>query len=240
MAKSTRIWACLCVVGILLLPLVGCSGDDNPATETAGRPAKPAEPVDGSFVGRLPRGDAFVSVVAAPAAAGQEERDVELFVVDGSRISEWFSGSISDNAFVAKSDDGDAEARGKLSAKMVTGTVELPDGKTVRYTARRPGGAAGLYNLSVNPAGKLKGTSAAGLGVRGAIRLEEGTGTLRLADGRRLRFDIVEDSAGGLARLRPGDVWVIVLPDGEFRGAGKSRQSADDGGSAFFVHSRES
>jgi hypothetical protein len=239
-ARRIGIWACFGVVAVLAVPLLGCSGDEAATTETTETRPTPAEPVDGSFVGRLSRGGGFVAVVAAPAAAGEEERDVEVFVVDGSSVSEWFSGPISGNAFVAKSTDGDGEARGKLTANTVTGTVELSDGDEVRYTARRPGGAAGLYGLSVTPAGKLEGASAAGLGVRGAIRLDEGTGTLRLADGRRLRFEVAEGSAGGLARLRPGEVWVIVLADGELRGAGKSRQSDDDGGSGFFVRSRES
>jgi hypothetical protein len=235
-AKGTRIWACLGVVAVLVLPVLGCSGGgdngDTQATETGARSA-----VDGSFVGRLAGGDGFIAVVAAPAAAGQDDREVELFVADGSGVSEWFSGSISDNRFVAESNDGDAEAKGTLSAESVVGSVELPDGKTVRYKAGRPGGAAGLYYLNVTAAGKLKGASAAGLGVTGAIKLEEGTGTLRLADGRRLRFDIAEEPTDDLIRLRAGQVRLIVLPSGEVKGAGMSRPGSDEGSSDFFVRS---
>jgi hypothetical protein len=236
MVKSTRIWVCFGVVAVLLLLVLGCSGGDDTAETTETRP-KPAEPVDGSFVGELSGGDGFVAVLASPATEGQKRRDVELFVVDGERVSAWFSGQISNNAFVAKAGDGDAEARGKLSEESATGSVELPGGKRVRYSAGRPAGAAGFYDLNVTPAGKLKGASAAGIGVRGAITLEEGTGTLRLADGRRLRFDVTEHPASDLARLEPGDVWVIVLADGELRGAGKSRPSADNGDSGFLIRS---
>lgn len=236
MVKLTRILVRFGVVAVLLLLVLGCSGGDDTAETTETRP-KPAEPVDGSFVGQLSRGDGFIAVVAAPAAAGEDEREVELFVVDGSSVSEWFSGPISDNAFVAKSDDGDGEASGKLTAETVTGTVELSDGKKARYTAGRPAGAAGFYDLSFTPAGKLKGASAAGLGVTGRINLPNGTGTLKLADGRRLKFTISEAPAADLARLGAGQVRLIVLPDGELRGAGKSRPSADDGDAGFLIRS---
>jgi hypothetical protein len=236
-ARRTRIWACFGVVAVLVVPLLGCSGDEAATTETAETRAKP---VDGSFVGQLSRGDGFVAVVAAPPAAGEEEREVEVLVVDGSSVSEWFSGPISDNAFVAESEDGDAEARGKLTAETVTGTVELSDGTRVRYSAGRPAGAAGLYDLSISRRGKLTGASAGGLGLRGTIKLPEGTGTLRLADGRRLKLNISEAPATDLAHLGAGQVRLIVLPDGQLSGAGKSRPAAGGGERGFFIRSSPS
>jgi hypothetical protein len=119
----------------------------------------------------------------------------------------------------------------------VAGTVELPDGETARYTANRPAGAAGLYDLRISAKGKLSGASAGGLGLRGTIKLSEGTGTLRLADGRRLKLSISEAPATDLAHLGAGQVRLIVLADGEIRGAGKSRPSAGTGALEFFITS---
>jgi transposase len=241
--KPTRLWVSLAVimvalaalVVVLLLALAG--GDANSGTEAdqAGRAPQTAQAVDGSFVGKVSGTKAFVAVVAAPTEGERNEHPVQVYVADGNRTSEWFLGSISDNQFIAKSEGGDAEAEGKLSGKSVKGTVELPNGKTVRYKASRPAGAAGLYDLTLSARGKLSGMSAAGLGVAGGISLLDRTGVLRLADGRRLEFTIAEDSVGDLIRLRPGHVRLIVLPNGQLVGAGKSRPTADTPRKAFFI-----
>jgi transposase len=243
--KRTRIWVSLAVIVVavaalvvtLLLALAGGDADSGTAADPAGQPPPPqtARAVDGSFVGKVSGMKAFVAVVAAPAEGERNERAVQVYVADGNRINEWFSGSISNNSFLAKSEDGDAEAEGKLRGGSVKGTVELPNGKTVRYKASLPAGAAGLYDLTVSARGKLSGVSAAGLGVSGRIELLEGTGVLRLADGQRLEFAIADDSVGDLIRLRPGQVRLIVLPSGKLVGAGKSRPTEDSPQKAFFI-----
>ena len=228
-----RLWLTLAV--LLLMPLAGCSGDDGPADGEAENAAKAEEAVFGSFVGEVSGTKAFVAVVAAPAEGEKDAGTVQLYVSDGRRLSEWFSGPISDNRFVAKSDDGTSEASGKLSSDSVTGTVELPGGKAVRYEAGPPSGAAGLYELTVSSAGELSGASAAGLGVTGEITLgKQGTGMLRLVDGKRLELDVVRSPAGDLIGLRAGQLRLIVLPDGELKGAGKTRPAADG---SFFIRS---
>jgi transposase-like protein len=241
-----RIWVAVAVAALaaaaavvfLLVPLAGWGGDDDRDAGKAGPAAKPEQAVDGSFVGEVSGTEAFVAVVAEPAGDKQQSRrEVQIYLADGRRLSEWFVGSISDNSFVAKSDDGDAEAKGKLSPDSVAGTVELPDGKTARFTASRPAGAAGLYDLSISRRGKLTGASAGGLGLTGRIRLAEGTGTLKLADGRRLKLDVAEGSVDALARLQAGQVRLIVLPGGELAGVGKSPPAADSGDSDFFIRS---
>jgi hypothetical protein len=119
----------------------------------------------------------------------------------------------------------------------VTGTVELPDGKTARYEATPPSGAAGLYELTVSSVGELSGASAAGLGVTGQITLgKRGTGTLRLVDGKRLEFSVTRTRAGDLAHLRAGQVRLIILSDGDLRGVAKGRPS-NGGRSDFFIRS---
>lgn len=245
LTKRTRVWGSLAVVllagaaaiAFLLLPLAGCGGDDDgPVAGTAEKGGQAAKPVAGSFVGEVSGTEAFVALVAEPAGADpQNRREVQIYLADGEGLNEWFVGSISNNRFTAKSDDGDAQAKGRLSEDSVAGTVELPDGETARYSANPPGGAAGLYDLSYSRKGKLTGASAGGLGLSGTIKLPEGTGTLRLADGRRLKFTLTEDPAADLARLGAGQVLLIVLPDGQLRGAGKSRPSADNGDSSFLI-----
>jgi hypothetical protein len=234
---------------VMLMALVGCSGDDasNGNTETAaetGTGTGAEKPVEGSFVGKVSGMNVLVAVVAAPAEAGESERAVEVYVTDGNRVSESFSGSISNNSFVAESDDGDSEAKGDLSGESVKGTVELSDDKTVRYRARRPAGAAGLYDLTVLAGGRLRGASAGGIGVTGRIELLEGTdvlegtGVLRLADGRRLRFDLAEAPASDLLGIRSGQVRLIVLANGRVVGAGKRRSASEGDSSSFFIRSR--
>jgi hypothetical protein len=237
MVKRTWICVWFVVVVVLLMPLAGCGGDDDPADGKGEKAAKAEKAVDGSFVGEVSGTNALVAVVAAPAE-GKDPRDVQVYVVDGRRLSEWFTGSMLDNSFVVESDSGDGEAKGKLSIDSVTGSIELPDGKTVRYKASRPGGAAGLYELTVSPDGELSGASAAGLGVKGEIRLgKRGTGMLRLADGERLEFEVTRGPAAELVRLRAGQVRLIVLPGGQLSGAGKSRPAAGGGDRNFFIRS---
>jgi transposase len=241
--KRTRIWVSLAVIVVavaalvVVLLLAFAGGDANSGTEAdqAGQAPQTAQAVDGSFVGKVSGTKAFVAIVAAPAEGERNEHSVQVYVADGNRINERFSGSISDNQFIAKTKDGEAEVNGRLTDASVKGTVELPNGKTVRYKAQRPAGAAGLYDLTVSARGKLSGASAAGLGVAGGINLLEGTGVLRLADGRRLEFDIAEDSVGDMIRLRPGQLRLIVLPSGQLVGAGKSRPAEDSPQKAFFI-----
>ena len=238
MAKRTRIWAWLVLAVFLVLPFAACSGGESSDDDEAERAVKADTAVAGSFVGKVSGTKAFVAVVAGPAEGEQDSRAVQVYVSDGRRLSEWLSGSISDNSFVAKSDDGSTQVKGKLSDESVTGTVALPSGKTVRYEASPPSGAAGLYELTVSSVGELRGASAAGLGVTGEITLgKRGTGMLRLVDGKRLRFGVIRKRAGDLARLRAGEVRLIVLPGGELRGAGKSRPAADGGASNLFIGS---
>jgi hypothetical protein len=232
------IWIGFVAALLVLVSLVGCSGDDASGNGTGKTAAKPEKPADGSFVGKVSGMKAFVAVVAAPAKAGQNERAVEIYLTDGKRVSESFSGSISNNSFVVESEDGDSEAKGELGGESVAGTVELPKDKTVRYKANPPAGAAGLYDVTVSANGKLRGASAGGIGVRGRIDLLLGSGVLRLADGRRLRFDVTENPGGDVTQLQAGQVRLIVLASGEVKGAGASVAASDEESSAFFIRSR--
>jgi hypothetical protein len=229
LSNRVGFWASL--VAVLLASLVGCGGDDDGNNDSDREERR--EPVAGTFVGKLEASEAFVAVVAAPPPKGQDERDVTVFVCDAKRVCEWFSGSAAGDRFTAPS-DGDGEAKGTLSGKTATGSVELPDDETVRYKVGAAAATAGLYDLTVSAAGKLRGASAAGVALKGESTLPPpGSGNLKLADGTRLKFEVTKNTAGDATQLRPGQVRLIVLPDGQLRGAGKSRR----GGSDFFIRS---
>lgn len=222
----------LLTVSALVLALsvvAGCGGDDDDeATE------KRAKLVDGTFVGKIEGTEAFVAVVASPAPKGKRRRDVTVFVCDGKSLCEWLSGSANGNALTAASDD-DAKATGKLTGKAARGSIAV-GGETLKYVASPAAATAGLYSLTVSPKGKLTGASAAGVGLTGKSTLPSpGPGTLKLADGTRLKFTATENSDDAI-RLPAGDVRVIVLPGRQLRGAGKSK-GGEEGGSDFFMRS---
>jgi hypothetical protein len=226
MVKRTVTWL-WCLAVLLVAPLAGCGGEDRAAEQSK------SKPLEGTFLGKVTGTNALVAVVAAPAAGKQERRDVTIYVSDGSKLSEWLGGPVERNSFAAKSDDRDAEVKGELNGNSVKGTVKLPDGKTVRYEAKRATGAAGLYELTVGPKGKLSGASATGIGLTGKTALgADGSGTLKLADGTRHKFDVTGTAAGSELPLRSGQLRVIVLGDGELRGAGRAR-----GSGGFFIRS---
>jgi hypothetical protein len=237
MVKRTRSWIGFMSVVLLMSSLAGCTGGDGPDGEEDEKAQDAGTAVFGSFVGEVLGTEAFVAVVAAPAEGETGPGAVQVYLSDGTGLSEWFSGPISDSSFVATSDDGDAEMQGELTADSVTGTVELPDGQTVRYQATPPSGAAGLYELTVSSVGELSGVSAAGLGVTGQIALvEQGTGMLRLVDGKSLEFSVTPTLAGDVTHVSAGQVRLIVLSDGELRGVAKG-QPSNGGGSDFFIRS---
>ena len=237
MVKRTPIGVWLTAGALLLTALAGCSGDDDdrPNNKLAER-AVEAATLAGSFVGEVSGTKAFVAVVAAPAQEGQDTGAVQVYVSDGRGLSEWFSGPVSDGGFAAQSDDGDAEAEGKLSGDSVTGIVTLPDGETGSFEASPPSGGAGLYELTVSSGGELSGASAAGLALNGDITLgKRGTGVIRMVDGKRLKLALTRKRGDDLTHLRAGQVRLIVLSDGELRGAAKGRPAK--GGSGYFIRS---
>ena len=192
--------------------------------------------MEGTFVGKVSKGDTFVSVVADPASKGQERRAVTVYACDASRRCELFSGTATGNEFSASAEGGEGEADGKLTRRSASGSIELPGEESVSYKAGRATAAAGVYNLTVSASGRIRGASAAGVALTGTSTLPQpGTGTLRLADGSRLKFRTTRTSAE-IARLEAGELRLIVLSNGQLRGVGKTRQEGGDQ-LVFFVRS---
>jgi hypothetical protein len=230
---SSRHGFWISLVVLLLASLSGCGDDDDSDGDEAERKAKP---VAGTFVGKAQGSEAFVAVVAAPPVKGQDKREVTVFVCDAKRLCESFSGSASGNDFTAKAEGGEAKAT--LTAKMATGRVEVPDADTMRYRAGSATATAGVYALTVSANGRIRGASAAGVGLKGQSTLPEpGNGSIKLADGRRLKFQVTRNSSDDPIRLAPGEMRLIVLQDGQLKGAAKSRPTGDGEASDFFVRS---
>jgi hypothetical protein len=211
------------VAAVLLAPLAGC-GDDDDGNDNNNNGEDRAAPVSGTFVGKLQESGQFVAVVATPPAEGRQRREVSAFVCDGDQVCTWYTVAASGNEVVAKPEDGKGQTDVALKKSGATGSVKLPSGKTAEYSAREATATAGLYDLAVSRKGKLSGASAAGVGLTGSLTLPPpGSGKIKLADGTRLKFKVVENSAGDGALVRAGQLRMIVLPDGQVRGAGKSR-----------------
>jgi hypothetical protein len=220
-----------------LLPggLAGCGGDD--AGDDDGGSEETAKLVEGTFVGKARGSDAFVAVVASPAPKGERRRDVTVFVCDGKALCEWLAGSANGNDFTAPSEDDDAEATVSITAKAARGSIEISDGETVRFTAARAAATEGLYTLKVSGSGRITGASAGGVGLAGRSTLPEpGPGTLRLADGTRLRFTASDSSGRDAIGFPAGEARVIVLGSRRLKGAGTGR-GGEGGGSGFFLRS---
>ena len=207
---------------MLLLPVsvAGCGGSDDDDGDDTEQTAKP---VAGTFVGKARKSGPFVSVVAAPPAKGEDRRAVTVYACDAGRACELLSGSATGNAFNAAAEGGPGKAEGTLSRQAASGSIEL-GGESTRFKAARATAAAGVYDLTVSANGKIRGASAAGVALTGTSTLPEpGTGTLKLADGSRLKFRTTKTSADP-AQLEAGQVRLIVLPNGQLRGVGRNRQ----------------
>lgn len=226
-------WAAFVALALAMTFAAGCGDDDGDDSDNADRTPKP---VAGTFVGKVPDSKAFVSVVAAPPAKGEDRRAATVYVCDARRLCELLPGTATGNDFSAEAEAGDTTAEGKLSSKQATGSIEM-DGETLRFEAARATAAAGVYDLTVSASGRIRGASAAGVALTGTSTLPEpGTGTLRLADGSRLKFRTTKASDGAGAP-EAGQVRLIVLPGGQLRGIGKTKQTEGDDQLVFYMRS---
>jgi hypothetical protein len=155
-------------------------------------------------------------------------RAVSLEKPSRESIYSWFS---------ARAEGGEGEADGKLTRRSASGSIELPGGESVSYKVDRATAAAGVYNLTVSANGRIRGASAAGVALTGTSTLPEpGRGTLKLADGSRLKFRTTRTTTE-TGSLKAGQLRLIVLPGGQLRGIGKTRQTEDGDQLVFFIRS---
>jgi hypothetical protein len=167
------------ITGVFAIALgTACGGDDDsssaePGTSsTAGEDTTtPAAPTTGdTYVVDLPSlgEEVLVAVVVSQAEAGKE-REVKAYLCDGRTAFEWYPGATSGDQVQIESDDGDSTIDLRLATDHVTGTVELPDGRSADFDAPPATGISGLYNLEVLPDGGLRGTGSTGYLVEGDV-----------------------------------------------------------------------
>jgi hypothetical protein len=206
--------------GLLVSAAAGCTGDDGPPEAGPSRSVAP-DPEElartdglyhGTYVGRAQRTRALVAVSALPPDQ-DGDREVTVFVTDGSTVFEHFAPVEASNDFEAESVDGDARARGEVTAETVTGVLTTRSGR-FRFRLERATGAAGLYELDETSRGRLTGASPAGVGATGSLNGPT-RGHLDLADGRRLRFSVAKTPRRALPDRQAR---VIVLPGGQVAG----------------------
>jgi hypothetical protein len=222
------IWGSLAGVA-LLAPLAGCGDDDG--DEESGS----SSGISGTFAGDTKGKEAFVAIVAS--ADGEDGGESQVYLCDATQFCESLPASVNGESLEASSDNSDATAEGELDGDAISGTADLPDGKTATFEAEPATAASGVYDLTLSDDGKLRGASESGVALTGESTLPQpGSGTLKLADGTRLEFEATEDPAAESMGLRPGQARLIVLTNGELRGAARSPGDGDEV-SYFFLRS---
>jgi hypothetical protein len=204
--KFNSRWAALGIAATLFL--AGCGGDEDneePARE---------EGVSGTFVGKVAGTGALIAVVASEPTPGSQRRDTRVYVCDGDRIFEWFTGKTTGNEIHLESDDGDASVQVALGPRDANGTVTLPNGEEQRFKASAASGIAGLYIGHVSKTGVATARSETGTRLEGSARGNRlVTGKLYPPDGDPVVFRFTGRD------FIPVDFRLIALPSGELEGA---------------------
>jgi hypothetical protein len=213
------------VLTLVLALLARCSSEEEKA-------------IAGQFVGAAGN-DTFVAVVADEPVTMDSERKVQVFVCDGKPqgIAEWFTGSLAGNTFDLTSVRSNAQIHGTLAQTSGTGTVALPDGRSLDFDVSRTRGreGGGIYELTSTPEGQLSGSSNNGAQLVGRIE-SNGTviGTIILPDFQTIDYvwRVVSESGGGV--VQP-DSYTVIVRNGaqEARGRSGDVQGGNPGGIAL-------
>ncbi len=97
-----------------------------------------AEPLSGSFVGKVDGSDAFIAVVLHTDGA------VTAYVCDSTTISEWFKGSVDGASLSLTNADG-ARLSADLAAGSFDGTFTTSEGISLNFSVTEADQPAGLY-----------------------------------------------------------------------------------------------
>ncbi|HET9494271.1 MAG TPA: hypothetical protein VFR15_08580 [Chloroflexia bacterium] len=135
----------LLAAAALLLAACGTSGPPAPGSTA---PPAPTEPGPAKYAGSLGGTRTFLGIAAAGERAAALLTDgtesVSLFV--------WFAGGVEDGAFTATANNISLSAR--LGTGAASGTVLMPDGRTLNYVVPRVRGGAGPYRAESNATGQ--------------------------------------------------------------------------------------
>jgi hypothetical protein len=200
--------------------LAACGG-----AETENRPL-----VTGSFVAAIPHTRLYVAVVAAEPADGRAERPLRVYVCDHKTVNEWFPGS-GGNDFELSSESGKWRVRATLEPGAATGTIERPEGGSLRFRAEPATGIAGLYENRLFPDGRIRGSTETGARLEGRLSDEpdasgrfRATGIYIGTDGERVPY--VTFRHGRLPKDQVIESRVVVLADGSREGGFKKHAIA--------------
>lgn len=176
-------------------------------------------------------------VVNDPRPSGA--RAIRVYICDGDGSAEgdaeWFTGIIRGDTFNLTYSDGDANIQGQLTEAAATGTVSLPDGRTLSFRAVPARKGGGFYDVFLLANGTKQGVSSSGATHTSRVISERVQGNktikilaniIRTLDGKIIRY------RSTFTVLRPTEeqaLAIIVLPNasaGAGAAAGSSRRGA--------------
>jgi serine/threonine-protein kinase len=97
-----------------------------------------AQPISGSFVGKVDGSDAFIAIVL------HTNGEVTAYVCDSAIISEWFKGSVTGSSLDLTNASG-ARLTADLAADSFNGTFTLAGGSALNFSVTEEDQPAGLY-----------------------------------------------------------------------------------------------
>lgn len=210
-------------IALCLLVLSGCGGSDDGA--------KDARAASTEFVGKASGEDAYVAIGTSNAKSNGQF-DVVAYVcnrqvpLEGStELAEWFTGTGRNNSIDLRSQAGTSRLRATVDGGRVSGSIDLPGGKTVTFEATSgAAGPAGLFEVGLDDEGNLTGTSRGGKTMKLSRFEREGergyTGTITSPNGSTVPYELFV--RGGhlttqdLANMKSPRT--IILEDGTSRG----------------------
>src|SRR5215210_44233 len=168
-------------------------------------------PIEGEFVGEVPQLDAFLALVALePQESEEGEREVRGYLSDGRQLNQWFTTTVSGDAFQVSSDSG-MKLYANLDRWLTIGTIVLADGERFDFQIPQASGIDGVYPVIIPPeGGELSSTSWSAAQLEGTRDGEEIIGTITPPD-------IEEEALGfgySVAASEEGDDrWIVVTAD---------------------------
>jgi hypothetical protein len=149
-------------------------------------------------------------VALEPQESEEGEQEVQGYLSDGRQLNQWFTTTVSGNAFQASLDSG-MKLYATLSTELTIGTIELANGERFDFQIPQASGIDGVYSLIVPPeSGELSSTSWSGAKLEGTRDGEEIIGTITPPD-------IEEEALGfgfSIAASEEGDDrWIVVTAE---------------------------
>lgn len=200
--------ASLPLLAVLWL-LVGCGAPTQEGQQE--HQQEVMRPIEGEFVGEVPRLEAFIALVALePQEQEEEEREVRGYLSDGRQLNEWFTTTVSGDVLQGSGDSG-IQLYATLAPELTIGTIVLPNGESSDFQIPQASGIEGVYPLIVPPeGGELSSTSWSGARLAGERDGEEIIGTITIpdndAEASGFGFSVAATDEGA-------DRWIVVIAD---------------------------